>query len=92
MRQGGTERRGLGTGLRRRAVWVVLALVVGCTLAVLGGALAQDKPATPAAAKTLWVSSLSCATTITFGGGRRTDAGSSLLLAESTSASLEGWG
>src|SRR5437870_4836551 len=48
--------------------------------------------ATPDAAKTFWVSSLSCATLITFGGGRRTDAGSSLLLAESTSASLEGWG
>src|SRR5712691_5134739 len=48
--------------------------------------------ATPSAAKTFWVSSLSCATVITFGGGRRTGAGSSLLLAESTNASLEGWG
>src|SRR3989449_3177178 len=48
--------------------------------------------ATPDAAKTFWVSSLSCATVITFGGGGRTDAGSSLLLAESTSASLGGWG
>src|SRR5713226_3964377 len=46
--------------------------------------------ATPAAAKTFWDSSLSWATVITLGGGRRTDAGSSLLLADSTSASLEG--
>src|SRR5712691_12888882 len=47
---------------------------------------------TPDAAKTFWVSSLSWATVITFGDGRKTDAGSSPLLAESTSASLEGWG
>jgi len=50
MRQGRTEGRWLGATLRRGATWAVLALIVGCTLAVIGGALAQDKPAAPAAA------------------------------------------
>ncbi len=50
MRKGGSEVATFRSALRRGAVWAVVALVVGSTLALGSGTLAQDKAAEPPAA------------------------------------------